>query len=1259
MKKSIQVVMLNLFQHFLLWLTSILVLGGMAASISSCNNFLDGGDFKEQLDKDIAYAESPFYEIRLECDEGTGSFTNGAVLKKKVTDKFTIEFKISSGYRFNGWNAYSKSLDGNLTLLSEEFIKFSPHSSESSDSLFKTDVEFVKGAESIIIKPVCILLPKIESITPALESSGCDQDSSIKITFNKAVNQDSFGDFTCISITSDGEVLNGENGFFDVPQFSSDGKNIYIRALGAQDNSKLLLPPDGNATVKTISVEVNFTGNEKDADGIVLSDSKEHKYKINKNYGNLEKVSAMIQSDETYGSFASPGEKDCTVGYSLDIQFTLKKGEYSLTGFEAVSHDSGEDKSGSVTFETLETDEESGIYKVRFWINENTGNIIIRPVCVPLPSVIFTLAGTNGKFSPAKGSIRCVQTHVYSLSFEPDSDYEFIRWEIYDSKTEALIPNGTYIKIDNLKERDTSFNFVAELPENSGIVPAVRPVIAERPQILSYSPSYSPEGAWSDTTIQTVFDYDMCEDSIYFDEKEIKALKGEGVTEFLPEKPTPSKKIYGYKKDGEVFFKNIHISDKQSGRNLLQYFGSPFFEDPTTLLIPVEKAENLIAGMSIKITIDKGFFYRKDDVDICMNRSEKWLYLTNGKTDDIDPTYEISGFSVTDCTVPDGGEAAFSIDEQGDAIHSNLSTKMRSANNIKLNISELQVKDTGSNPTGNFLVVYKKVYDKDYNSIANPVERKQTVIYNTVNGTFANFTGSSELTNLEDGIYEISLEFRDRSKNKARYPAAGKSYYICVDTTPLELKTSSLEVPACSNGKTDLRFDFTTDYKDLNHTIVKVRESGSASSWDSIMGTTFARGEALSIPALTNGKKYEVCAQFFDEAGNSSQTVLERYTMPNKVQNFDMTSETELISEKVDKGSYTTTKRYYVSNATLTWKKPEGKVDSYKIDVYQKPMYSNDFNPEPVKTFELSDPNSQSCLISGLETICTYKFKITSKLEGSEDRFCEVEKTALTSPLVAYINSLKLERSWDISTTGYGLRVSLELPKVYDGSGTNDFYWGNNKPYYKFYLCWGESIEELKAESNLNKRECELKYFSPTSKYEFNDYINVPVPDYMKEIETVNGWNYDYIGLNGKVVYLALKTVYEKDDLTSIAWSDVKRFGTDATVTATVTRGNKGWDHDKWYIKFSSASFSSLIYQRASMAQDSFDDIVKYRKKGSNDTWHEPTVLSGSDERKIEVEYGGTYEIIVETIYHNYDSNRRYKVLLNSCRMEVEVISEN
>ena len=53
----------------------------------------------------------------------------------------------------------------------------------------------IKPADDILITPNCSLIPKVIEIYPPFDPKGYDQDSPIRITFNKAVNPDDFYNF--------------------------------------------------------------------------------------------------------------------------------------------------------------------------------------------------------------------------------------------------------------------------------------------------------------------------------------------------------------------------------------------------------------------------------------------------------------------------------------------------------------------------------------------------------------------------------------------------------------------------------------------------------------------------------------------------------------------------------------------------------------------------------------------------------------------------------------------------------------------------------------------------------------------------------------------------------------------------------------------------------------------------------------------------------------------------------------------------------
>lgn len=148
-----------------------------------------------------------------------------------------------------------------------------------------------------------------------------------------------------------------------------------------------LINPNGSKQNLDISLRYNFS-EAKDAEGFSIAASGTHEYRVNKTLKEQKKVNIQIKSEEALGTFSPAGEKECVVGYTLDLQFKLNKKSYYLIGFEAVSaNDSSESRASSVSFGEIERDDENGIYKIHVRVIEEANDILIQPVCLELPAV--------------------------------------------------------------------------------------------------------------------------------------------------------------------------------------------------------------------------------------------------------------------------------------------------------------------------------------------------------------------------------------------------------------------------------------------------------------------------------------------------------------------------------------------------------------------------------------------------------------------------------------------------------------------------------------------------------------------------------------------------------------------------------------------------------------------------------------------------------------------------------------------------------
>ncbi len=383
----------------LLFTTIFILMGGLITiSLSSCDNFLNGADVKKEIEEAIAYNNAQECTVVFRTEAGMGEFLGSVERTYKVGYESEVQFELNTeDYVFKGLEAVSQN---DRTQSRADCVEFTELSKDVKKGIYKYKVKLISDIKDVLIRPICVAIPKITNITPVFESNGCEQDSIIKITFNKTINKETFKP-TFISIYADENLSE----YFDEASLTNDGKTICI----SPKYDKLILPPDEPKSVTNIEVNYDFTS-MKDSDGLALSAQGTHTYKINKNYGNQKKVNLLVRTDSVYGSFLSDGEKECSVGYTIEVQFTLKKNDYKFLGFQAVSStDNSVLRSDCISIENEDYNDESGIYKAKVRVLLEKNDILIRPVCLALPKLLEIL--------PKLESNGCDQDSIIKITF--------------------------------------------------------------------------------------------------------------------------------------------------------------------------------------------------------------------------------------------------------------------------------------------------------------------------------------------------------------------------------------------------------------------------------------------------------------------------------------------------------------------------------------------------------------------------------------------------------------------------------------------------------------------------------------------------------------------------------------------------------------------------------------------------------------------------------------------------------------------------
>ena len=431
------------FRHGLLIFSSAFI-------FNSCSGFLTGGDFTEQLEKDIEYEKSASYSVIAAADENTGVFTDGAGRHViKVSDSFDVEFKPSSSYKFISWKAVDAD---NQSVNLDDYVFF------SNETELRTTATLTGPRGNILIKPECLPYLEVTDFSPLNRESGVSYNSDIKITFSEYMSESAFSyseeEQAALSASeSPDEFLTTKT--FDGKEYAyayKKGSTVVYKNIAVKLQSGLSIthyfnPPvitDGKKLLlslrkdcydafnslieinKTLQVNVEVSPFVFDTKGISFADNYKNlsfSYQVNSSIiADTAGTDILFETDSSSGTISPSGlnkiytELSYTVSFTPSSEYFFKEWGvfYALTGEELPYG------SRIVNFESP--------YKTEtgFTLTSAVGGIMIKPVCKKRPALV-------GDFVPPSSSDPSI-----SLIFSKPMREEDFKWSSADLETRPV-----------------------------------------------------------------------------------------------------------------------------------------------------------------------------------------------------------------------------------------------------------------------------------------------------------------------------------------------------------------------------------------------------------------------------------------------------------------------------------------------------------------------------------------------------------------------------------------------------------------------------------------------------------------------------------------------------------------------------------------------------------------------------------------------------------------------------------------------------
>ena len=150
---------------------------------------------------------------------------------------------------------------------------------------------------------------------------------------------------------------------------------------------------------------------------------------------NAQTFTIIVSSDNPEGSFLSSGDKMCKLGYTIEVQFTVKRDVYIYKGLKAVNKSNTEESlSDYVEFEEIDKDDQRGVYKTAIKLIKESNDILILPDCELVPNVVKEDCKPENKENGVE------QDSTIAIAFnKPVTMSEFFTPVITDSAGQSLV----------------------------------------------------------------------------------------------------------------------------------------------------------------------------------------------------------------------------------------------------------------------------------------------------------------------------------------------------------------------------------------------------------------------------------------------------------------------------------------------------------------------------------------------------------------------------------------------------------------------------------------------------------------------------------------------------------------------------------------------------------------------------------------------------------------------------------------------------